>query len=307
MGSKLRDLIGELDVMDPVSSGGLKVFGLRRPSGREGPPYRLLDDSLAAGEAEVTEVGDAGSVPNLKVTNRTGDLLLLFAGEELIGAKQNRVLNSSLLVAAKSDLVVPVSCVEAGRWRHVSARFGSRGTMSHGKLRAMMSDQVSRSYRRTGTAGSDQGAVWDEVGRKLHAMKSSSPSSALHAVYEDHGARLEEIVGALRPPEEASGAVFAQGSRVVGMDLFDRPATFAKVWPKLVRGYAVDVLEDGPGEDRIGRAEAEEWLREACSSDGEPFDSPGVGSDVRLSGADLVGSSLVVDGRAVHTQLFSTK
>ena len=37
-------------------------------------------------------------------------------GEQLAGGKQNRVLNASILVPAKSELPIPVTCVERGRW-----------------------------------------------------------------------------------------------------------------------------------------------------------------------------------------------
>jgi hypothetical protein len=40
----------------------------------------------------------------------------LLDGEELIGAKQNRALNLTILAPAKQVIVIPVSCVEAGRW-----------------------------------------------------------------------------------------------------------------------------------------------------------------------------------------------
>ena len=64
----------------------------------------------------VEEVSESGSVPNLLVENK-GDIRILFIeGEELVGAKQNRVLNTSVLIAAKSRVKIPVSCVEAGRW-----------------------------------------------------------------------------------------------------------------------------------------------------------------------------------------------
>ena len=57
-----------------------------------------------------------GSVPDLLVENR-GDVRVLFLeGEELIGAKQNRILNTSVLVAAHTKVKIPVSCVERGRW-----------------------------------------------------------------------------------------------------------------------------------------------------------------------------------------------
>jgi hypothetical protein len=52
------------------------------------------------------------------------------SGEQLLGAKQNRVLNISIMVASKSDLPIPVSGVEAGRWRYQSRKFASSGTAS---------------------------------------------------------------------------------------------------------------------------------------------------------------------------------
>ena len=49
--------------------------------------------------------------------------VLLVDGEELIGAKQNRVLNLSILIPAKQRCVIPICCVEAGRWRAASREF----------------------------------------------------------------------------------------------------------------------------------------------------------------------------------------
>ena len=48
---------------------------------------------------------------------------MLFDGEELKGAKQNRILNTTILIAAGSSLDVPVSCTEQGRWSYASREF----------------------------------------------------------------------------------------------------------------------------------------------------------------------------------------
>ena len=54
--------------------------------------------------ARVTEVSEAGSVPFIQVANRADRPLLLLDGEELIGAKQNRILNTTVLVEAAALL-----------------------------------------------------------------------------------------------------------------------------------------------------------------------------------------------------------
>jgi hypothetical protein len=58
--------------------------------------YTLSDHGIASGVVTVEEVSASGSVPELLVENK-GDIRVLFLeGEELIGAKQNRILNTSV-------------------------------------------------------------------------------------------------------------------------------------------------------------------------------------------------------------------
>ena len=63
--------------------------------------YATLEDALPLG-LRIDEVSDAGSVPELAVTNPTDANVLLYDGEELLGAKQNRILNVTVLVGAQS-------------------------------------------------------------------------------------------------------------------------------------------------------------------------------------------------------------
>ena len=75
-----------------------------------------LEDALAAGTTQMTEVSAEGHVPELRVKNSGKAPVLILDGEELVGAKQNRTANVTILVAAYSEIVIPVSCIEAGRW-----------------------------------------------------------------------------------------------------------------------------------------------------------------------------------------------
>ena len=100
--------------------------------------YMALDEALDRKLVEVTEVDAAGSVPDLLVKNCGKRSVLIIDGEEVVGAKQNRVVNTSILLPAESTTKIPVSCTEAGRWAEVSAQFKNQTrccTTRHGRTR----------------------------------------------------------------------------------------------------------------------------------------------------------------------------
>jgi hypothetical protein len=304
MAQSLGELLQTIEVDGLQEASGFQAFALRAPG--DGLSYLTMDEALEAGAWEITEVTEKGQVPTLKVLNRSDRMVFLMAGEQVIGAKQNRVLNASYMVAARSEMPVPVSCVEAGRWRTMSPKFSSGHNMSHSKLRKLMSKHASEGYHAGGSPSSKQGEVWEEVGRKLDAMGSSSPSHALHQVYEDHERRLADLLGQFKVPEGHRGAAFVVAGRIAGVDLFDQPATLEKLWPKLIRGYALDALEPESPAPPASVESIGGWIRGAAAAQVEPFRSPGLGMDLRLSGAGLIGASLVVEDCPVHLELFPT-
>jgi hypothetical protein len=144
------------------------------------------------------------------------------------------------------------------------------------------------------------------VARKLSAMGSVSASSAFDQVYADHGARLDDLVARLHPPEGCHGVVFVLAGQIAGADLFDQPATLSKLWTKLVRAYALDALEtradDAPP---VTTEDVSRWIHAAAGAKAESYPSPGLGHDVRLETSGLSGSALVVEEQAVHLGLFA--
>jgi hypothetical protein len=97
-------------VGEPVEHRGIVVaplFPLCDPVAR----YVTLDEAIGHG-LEIAETGPDGTVPELTVTNPLDEAVLLYDGEELVGANQNRILDVSVMVAAGSKLTIPVSCVE---------------------------------------------------------------------------------------------------------------------------------------------------------------------------------------------------
>ena len=65
--------------------------------------YLILDEAISGNVLDVVEVDKEGSVLDLKVKNNSARMILILDGEELVGAKQNRIVNTTILVYRKGD------------------------------------------------------------------------------------------------------------------------------------------------------------------------------------------------------------
>ncbi|NQU26292.1 MAG: hypothetical protein HQ567_33825 [Candidatus Nealsonbacteria bacterium] len=290
----------EIRVGDPIRHDGLAVFPLfAEPS--SDVEYVLSDEAINAGSVAVEEVSETGSVPDLAVENK-GDVRVLFLeGEELVGAKQNRILNTSVLVAAHSKTKIPVSCVEAGRWGYKSHRFGSGGTHSPSKLRYCLRSSVSQSLKAERGHRSDQGEVWKEVARQQEALGTVSGTSAMSDTFEAHRQRLGEFQEKLRYTEGSIGVAVSVGDKVVACDLFDKPSTCEKVWSRLLSGVMLDALELGETEKQAEAADVGLLLKGLGNMPWQPAEPIGEGEEHRAESPNGDhASALAFEGVVVH-------
>jgi hypothetical protein len=269
------------------------------------PQYQLLDEALKQRCARVTEVSESGSVPELKFANESDRSVLLLDGEELVGAKQNRILNLTILAPALKTIVIPVSCVEAGRWRQESTEFASFKRAHYASGRARKSAQVSASLRESESRHSDQSDIWANISSKAARMNASSGTSAAAAMYEKHRARLDEYISAFSPIKGQVGAVFSVNEHVIGLDLFDSADTFAKMSDTLVESYALDALDTQESNEAVaGTGDPQSLMDDASKAEIESFPAIGEGEDLRVGGKHLTGGALVKDNTVVHLCVF---
>lgn len=273
--------------------------------GIEQPDYLTLDEALSQGVAKITEVSEGGSVPELKFVNESDRAVFLMDGEELVGAKQNRILNLTILVPAKTTLLIPVSCVEQGRWSYASAEFSSAPRTHYAGGRAQKMSHVTQSLETTGTYNSNQGAVWQDIAEKTSRMGSVSPTQAMADMYEQNSASIEDYVRAFSATARQVGGLFAINGKIIGFDLFDCTATWEKLLAKLVRSYALDAL-DSPADHApsIAKETVEEFLQTVGKVEAKTFPATGIGEDVRFNGVNLTGGGLIANERVVHLTVF---
>jgi len=284
---------------DPVEHRGIVITPLF-PTGDPVAGYITLDEALPRG-LQIRETSDAGSVPELAVVNPLDEAVLLYDGEELIGAKQNRILNVSVLVGAGAKLPIPVSCVEQGRWNRSSVAFDSALHISHAHLRRRKAEMLAAQPLARGVAQSE---VWQEIGEKQMRMSVASPTGANRDTFEAYGERLRKLEDAFPLHPGQCGAVLAIGDDLC-LDTVSRPDAFSLLWPKLRAGYLLDALErlDQQPTDMERIAGFADEVADAPFTRGP---SAGLGEDVRLRGPGVIGSGLELDGERIQLSAFTS-
>jgi hypothetical protein len=170
----IQMFLGKTKVGGKQSHLNMTVFHLLAPDAGE-PDYFTLEEALNHAFAEVTEVSQGGSVPDLKLINKSPNKLLVVDGEELVGAKQNRIVNATFLIAGLTEITMPVSCVEQGRWSYRSQNFASGEKVMSAILRHKNQRAVAMNLKEGIGYRSDQGMIWDELALKAERMKAYSP------------------------------------------------------------------------------------------------------------------------------------
>src|SRR6266568_1721103 len=186
MHTKLSD--STIQLGEPVEHRGIVIaplFPRRQPQAE----YLTLEEAIPLG-LRVSEVDATGSVPELLVSNPLEANVLLYDGEELIGAKQNRILNVTVLVPAESETRIPVSCVEEGRWSARSSFFAAAGHTAHAGLRRLKAEALSAEPMALGLA---QSQVWDEVRGKAARLSAHSPTGAQADVFRSREDDLAQL------------------------------------------------------------------------------------------------------------------
>ncbi len=307
---KSSETIGELlteplRIGEPASSGPITVFPIF--SGEPAFAYTSLADGLSHG-LKVGEVAAGASVNDLTVVNPTPMPVMLYEGEEVLGAQQNRTTDATVIVAAGSETTIPVSCVEHGRWdgsRHGDA-FQPAPQTAYPELRRQKSRQLRERVNSGAEARANQGEVWRSVAERSQEMKVSSPTGAMHDVFESRRGEIAKLAGALSDCVEGqTGSLFAIGQQLVVLDWVSRPGVYKHLHPALVQGYALDALANRDAlAGRPNRGDAEGFISLVCDNRSGRRPTPGVGHALGYDGNGAEGTGLAIERELVQLTAF---
>jgi hypothetical protein len=280
----------------PVVSGSLAVIPILTTEKPNAGKYITLAEAARKGLVEIIEVPGREQVNSLQVRNKADLPLMLLAGELLIGGKQDRIVAKDFIIPPKGSAMVPVFCVEHGRWQPGGKDFKAGDTFVPDQIRtaAVMNDPAQKGLARGGQGS--QAVVWDEVAKVNGRAEKAPATGTVRGTLDDPAIRqkVEALTTTLdRSVENSSrtvGMMVWLNGKVLSADLFANHALFDESRMKLLRSYAVDAyLAKSTKIVPLDMAACNKFLAEILNAKRDVGDRNGFGNIYQIKNGKILG------------------
>lgn len=275
--------------------------------GEPGTGYISLDEALEKEVISITEKKGMASVKEINVENSGNFNVLLLEGEEIMGAKQNRIINTTVLVKKKTKITIPVSCTEAGRWHDISNEFMKTDHLAPVRLRKTTAETVTQSLKSEDSFQSDQNEVWIIVENFMKESNTPSPTKALDEIYRTRNHDFMPYIKALSKLNSGQkGNIVFMNGKFLAMDFISLPEVYRSVYPKLLKSYVMEAMLQQKKQNKTDSSFDTNKPGDFFRTDKiDRYKSPGKGYTCRVHGESFSGSYLTYRNEIIHLALFS--
>ena len=295
--------------------------------------YLTLKRGIRAGFVEITEC-EVSTVGTVLARNNSNIPLILIDGDEIVGAKQNRIMNRSLIIPPNSSMHVSVSCTEQGRWHYGRQRrifddidniprenfrdninvysedFEELGGEEHfdcSDFAADLNTRIDKSYNLFEDRNCQSG-VWSSISDLERKTAFRSRTSALNDNYENHRVIHNEFLKHFKMDFGQSGAIFIINGQIKGFELFCNPSVYQDYHEKIFRSYIMEAMINDSScySPNISFYELEAFLREISKAEFRHSRSKGIGRHMNFANKYGTGSVLIDGRNLVHINYFNT-
>ena len=242
----LTQFINLIEIEEEISYKNIKVFPLHlKATDLRTIKLKTLDEALKDGILEIQETSIVG---NLKFINKSKtDKILIVEGDIVQGGRQNRVINITMILDEDSQVTVPTSCVEQGRWHGSSSSFSSSSSKSTSSMYRKLNETVYCNYAALGGKGlsayaSDQPALWNTIDHQLSDIDVSSPTNSFldscSVRDEDINDYIEKIMTHIK---DCCGLAAVIGSKIV-VSIADSVELFMPSIKATLKSHIIDAL-----------------------------------------------------------------
>ena len=255
--------------------------------------YISLSKAIHGKFVEVMEVSESGSVNDLNVVNNSKYFVFMSDGDILSGAKQNRVLNTSVLIAPNSKIRIPVSCVEQGRWSYSSPKFKETDYTAPSFMRSRKAKDVKESLKMRKSYDAKQGEVWAEVSNYSKSYSINSDTSNLSDIFDSKKNDFDNFISEFKIDSESNGIAIFIYNKLLNIEIF-----------KLLKGAYFEAFNLKPAEEKLTEAEAvyktSDFLDKTETLTYEDHPGVGVGVERRFNTEEMTGLELNYEINQIH-------
>ncbi|MBQ2637135.1 MAG: tubulin-like protein [Methanobrevibacter sp.] len=287
------DLNFDYELLTPQVHENMAIVPIRTT-----PNYRLdiitLKKALELGLGEIKEC-EQSTVNTLIVKNDAVTPLILIDGEEVVGGDQNRLVNSTILVAPKSEMKIPVSCTERGRWAYKNEFENSEYIANYETRRAKMS--ASRLNK------SVQGTVWQSIDCLEDAVGYNSSTSAMAESYDNLKIDHAKFINAFSIEEKQNGIVIIINGEIKGFELLLNSEIYKEFHEKILKSYLIDAKNEN-STFSINIDEIKSILDNAIASNFEKKESEGLEDSYEFENESGFGKLYTYKNEIIHWSYF---
>jgi len=295
MNQEIYDLLDKMQIGEPVSYKNLTIYPIVAED-KSKVTYVSPEGLLKSSLIEITEIDKGGSVPELLLKNNSEHKVFFWDGIELIGAKQNRVLNVSVLVDKQKNVIIPVSCVEQSRWSYNSKKFMMSDFSMPNWMRMNKRESVAFSMRAGMGARSNQSQVWDDVEKYKMEANAEAPTNAMNDVLKTMNSELEQFSENLKPIQGQKGMIVAINGRIAGLEYISNEDVFRELYNKMLKSFATDCIMQhnfGRHEEYQFSGSTQDLLNNLRDMEIEKYKAVGLGKDLRFRNRNISGTGIV--------------
>ena len=262
--------------------------------------------AIKNGNLTVEELSSSGTVSRLLAFNSGKQPVILISGEGLKGAKQDRIVNVSIVVSPGKRVEVPVSCIERGRWSHGKCGKFTSANFATDKIRkSVMNNVIDTCISGYIKYDSDQSEVWETVTESMSHLNINSYSENLNDVYKQ--LNISEAAEEIEYEKNTVGVAVAAPDGQLTVEIFEHPSLMKEYWKDILGSMLIDSFIEynhtqktkSPGVRTIHK-KIKQFFKETADNAQPPAKSPGSGEFIISKTPHSSSGTLMDSGRILH-------
>ena len=298
----------QIEILEIQSYKNLKIVPLSVENSFK-EDILTLKKGFEMGLVTIKECGKS-TVSQVTVVNNAVTPLLLVDGEEILGAKQNRIISGTVLIPAKTTQNIDVCCSEKGRWAFKEEKniFSCADNIAPASIRGNMNyAKYEDTKNHQGFKSDIQQGVWKDISKLEKEMDFKSETSALSENYANNQEKLENYLEHFKRLDNQSGLIAILNDEIIGCEILVKPYIYKDYHENFLRSYIIEALtkKEEPSSILFTEEYIREFLESLTSSDtAETQDSVSLGKTLILKNSNYNGRSRVYKDFNIHTSFF---